>query len=45
MSLDWYRGLETDLDFVDRQWHFGIRYAGVVIDELVIEEFELWRYE
>ncbi len=44
MNLEWYRGLDTELDYVDCQWHFAIRYASVVIDELVIEEFETWRY-
>ncbi len=45
MKLDWYNGLESELDYVGNLWHFAIRYASVVIDELVIEEHEIWRYE
>jgi hypothetical protein len=45
MKLEWFSPLETELDYVARQWHFAIKYASVVIDELVIEETEIWRYE
>ena len=45
MQLEWFQGLNTELDYVDNQWHFVIKFASVVIDELVIEETEIWRYE
>lgn len=44
-KLDWFNGLETELDYVCKQWHFAIKYASVVIDELVLEEYEIWRYD
>ncbi len=45
MKLEWFQGLTTDLDYVDNQWHYAIMFASVVLDELVIEETEIWRYE
>ena len=43
--LNWFAGLETDLDYVGKQWHFAISYNSVIIDELVLEDGEIWRYQ
>lgn len=45
MKLDWFEGLKTDLDYVAKLWHYSITFDSVVIDELVIEEHEIWRYD
>ena len=44
-KLTWFESLNTELDIVAGQCYYVINYAGIVLDEIVIEENEIWRYE